>query len=95
VSVAPVEGGELDLEVWISHPDAALNPVAVRVWVDSALVLETDLRGADHVRRAVLLPEGAERVVLRAHVSRTWRPADHGGTDTRSLGMAIGDWRAR
>jgi hypothetical protein len=94
-AVAVVETPEpwLKLTAWASHPDAADRPVTIRVWVDGRPALESVRHDGTPVTAWIAIPAGTPRVVIRTSVDRTWRPADHGGSDTRELGMAIA-WEA-
>lgn len=93
VAVVPVNRGRIPLIVWAAHPDKAMRPVDVRVWVDNALVISLSLRDSSPVMRDVLVGDSVPRVVLRVSVDHTWRPSDFGSRDTRELGVAIaGPW---
>ena len=39
--------------------------------------------------RGITLPEGQESVKAFLHLSRTWKPSDHGEDDQRALGVGI------
>ena len=83
----------LKLTAWVTHPDAAERPVAIRVRVDGRLVIDAARRDAERVTGWIAVPPGRSRAVVRTSVDRTWRPSEHGGTDTRELGLAIA-WQA-
>ena len=86
----PVEGRVLKFVCWIDHPDT--DPVTVKVWADGKLVLSTELRKGENAAIDIPAPEGERRMIIQTSVSRTFRPSDHGSTDTRELGLAMADW---
>jgi hypothetical protein len=90
LAVIPVEGRVLKFVCWIDHPDT--DPVTVKVWADSKLVLSKDLRKGQSAAVDIPAPEGERRMIIETSVSRTFRPSDHGSNDTRELGLAMADW---
>jgi len=91
LAVVPVKGKMLKFVAWIDHPDADLNPVRVRVWADSALLYEGELRRRPLFLDIPAMP-GAKFMTLETSVDRLWRPSDSGGRDRRELGLSIRDW---
>jgi hypothetical protein len=90
VFVLPVEGRWLRLTAWIAHPDAAQNPVRLRVWAGGTLVLDENRHDSAPVTRYVQPAREAKRIILEADVGRTWRPDMYGrSSDTRDLGVAL------
>jgi hypothetical protein len=90
LAVIPVQGQVLKFVCWIDHPDS--DPVTVRVWADSKLVLNTELRKGENAAIDIPAPVGERRMIIETSVSRTFRPSDHGSNDTRELGLAMADW---
>ena len=80
----------LVLRLWAHHPDIASNPVQVRVGSRCGAVAEP-LRGTsgEPVTVVLALPERDSWADFTIDVSRTWRPADYGGDDTRTLGVGV------
>jgi hypothetical protein len=73
----------------IEHPDAATHPVKVRITTRCQTLVDEFRSDSGVDARAFELPEGLQRVVFDTDVSRTWKPSDHGQSDTRDLGAAI------
>lgn len=93
MSVVPVRGKVLKFVAWIDHPDGNERPVRVRVWVDSRVVFDGDLkRPPEAIRLDIPAPAGQTHVVVETEVSRLWRPSDFGERDRRELGLSIRDW---
>lgn len=90
LAVIPVEGRVLKFVCWIDHPDS--DPVDVKVWADSKLVLSVQLRKSENAAIDIPAPPGERRMIIQTSVSRTFRPSDHGSNDTRELGLAMADW---
>jgi hypothetical protein len=90
LAVIPVEGRVLKFVCWIDHPDS--EPVTVKVWADSKLVLSSELRKGENAAIDIPAPPGERRMIIETSVSRTFRPSDHGSNDTRELGLAMADW---
>jgi O-Antigen ligase len=91
LAVLPVEGRVLKFVCWIDHPDT--DPVTVKVWADSKLVLNTELRKGENAAIDIPAPAGERRMIIQTSVSRTFRPSDYGSNDTRELGLAMADWK--
>jgi hypothetical protein len=91
LAVIPVKGKVLKFVGWIDHPDADTRPVHTRVWADSMLIFEGDLK-----RRPLFLDippsPGKKYLVLEIAVDRLFRPSDSGKRDSRELGLSIRDW---
>jgi MFS family permease len=92
VTVVPVSGRWLSLELIINHPDAYKSPVDIKVWVDGRPVLSQPVTSSYPITARIELSPRASRVLIETWVSRTVRPSDFGGDDHRTLGMAIA-WR--
>ena len=73
---------------WVAHPDAALRPVTLRIATPCQEILVEELHDERLVSLALELPDDGPLVLL-THVSRTWRPSDHGESDTRELGAGL------
>ena len=77
---------------WIDHPDADVKPVHARVWADSQLVYEGDLR------RTPLFLDIPGDAGQDAHGARDVDRSDCGArairaaATTRELGLSIRDW---
>ena len=91
LAVIPVKGGVLKFVAWIDHPDADVNPVHARVWADSELLYEGDLKRSPLFLDIPAMP-GKKYMVLETSIDRLWRPSDSGGRDRRELGLSIRDW---
>jgi hypothetical protein len=63
--------------------------VHVTVRSSCGLLLDEDLKTAEPVSVGVTLPPGVQDVVASLHVSRTWKPSDHGEPDEREIGVGI------
>ena len=92
LAVIPVKGKVLKFVAWIDHPDADLKPVHARIWADSQLVYEGDIRRAPLMMDIPATP-GKTHLLIETAIDRTWRPSDSGSRDTRALGLSIRDWR--
>jgi hypothetical protein len=91
LAVVPVKGKVLKFVAWVDHPDADVNPVHVRVWADSALLFEGDLKRTPLFIDIPAKP-GEKYMVLETTIDRLFRPSDSGGRDRRELGLSIRDW---
>jgi hypothetical protein len=87
--VWPARTRWLVIRVWAHHPDISSSPVGVKLTTRCATLLDQQLTSTDPVTIGVLLPEGVTSVEAQLDVSRTWRPSDFGGTDSRALGAGI------
>lgn len=92
LSVIPVKGAVLKFVAWVDHPDADDRPVHVRVWVDSALVHDDDLKRSAAIALDIPAPPGKTHMLIETEISRTWRPTEFGRGDRRELGLAVRDW---
>ena len=93
MSTVPVRGKVLKFVAWIDHPDGNERPVHVRVWADSRIVYEGDLkRPPEAIRLDIPAHPGRTHIVVETEVSRVWRPSDFGQKDRRDLGLSIRDW---
>jgi hypothetical protein len=91
LAVIQVKGKVLKFVAWLDHPDSDQRPVHTRVWADSKLVFEGDLRRAPLMLDIPATP-GKTHMLLETEIDRTWRPSDSGSRDTRDLGLSIRDW---
>ena len=91
-AVVPVAEDLIELSVWTHHPDVALDPVKLKVWLDGELVLESLRTDGESVGRTLRRPTGQDSVVIETWVSRTWKPSDYGQDDSRELGAGV-RWR--
>jgi len=91
LAVIPVKGRVLKFVAWVDHPDADVNPVQVRVWADSALLYEGELKRTPLFLDIPAKP-GEKYMVLETSIDRLFRPSDSGGRDRRELGLSIRDW---
>ena len=91
LAVIPVKGRILKFVAWVDHPDADVNPVQVRVWADSALLFEGELKRTPLFLDIPAKP-GEKYMVLETSIDRLFRPSDSGGRDRRELGLSIRDW---
>jgi hypothetical protein len=78
----------LKLTVWVNHPDADRKAVHVDVWKDHDHIINERAFLHERLTRFVRVGEG-QRFVLEARVDRTFRPSEHGSSDTRDLGLAM------
>jgi hypothetical protein len=90
--VTPVKGKLLKLAAWIDHPDGDEKPVHVRLWADSRLVFEGDVKRSSAVFLDIPAAPGQTHMVIESEIDRLWRPRDFGSTDSRTLGLSIRDW---
>ena len=88
-----VKGKSLKFVAWVDHPDVDVRPVHTRVWADSKLVYEGDLKRAPLMIDIPATP-GKTHMVIETSIDRTWRPSDAGtgSRDGRELGLSIRDW---
>jgi hypothetical protein len=92
LAVNPVTGKVLKLVAWIDHPDGDEKPVHVRLWADSRLVFDGDVKRSSAVFLDIPATPGATHMVVESEISRLWRPKDFGRNDLRVLGLSIRDW---
>jgi hypothetical protein len=91
LAVIPVKGRVLKFVAWVDHPDADVKPVHVRVWADSELLYEGNLKRSPLFLDIPAKP-GEKYMVLETSIDRLFRPSDSGGRDRRELGLSIRDW---
>jgi hypothetical protein len=92
LAVLPVKGRVLKFVGWIDHPDADERPVHARVWADSRLVWDDDLKRSAAIFLDVTPGRGKTHMVIETEISRMWRPSDFGRRDQRLLGLSVRDW---
>jgi hypothetical protein len=91
LAVIPVKGRVLKFVAWSDHPDADVKPVHTKVWADSALIYEGDLKRNPLFLDIPATP-GKKYLVLEITVDRLFRPSDSGRRDSRELGLSVRDW---
>jgi hypothetical protein len=91
-SVTAVKGKVLKLAAWIDHPDGDEHPVHVRLWADSKLIYDGDLKRSTAILQDIPATPGSTHMVIESEVSRLWQPKDYGRNDPRVLGLSIRDW---
>ena len=92
LAVIEVKGKVLKFVAWVDHPDADTNPVHTRVWADSKLVYEGDLRRTP-LSLDIQPTPGKTHLLLETEIDRTWNPSKSGrGRDDRDLGLSVRDW---
>jgi O-Antigen ligase len=87
--VWPAKTRYLVVRVWAQHPDLGSNPVRVTLTSPCGVLLNEALKTPTPISLGITLPEGQRALEARLHVSRTWRPSDHGSDDERVLGAGI------
>jgi hypothetical protein len=92
LSQVPVKGKVLKFVGWIDHPDADERPVHVRVWADSRLVHDADLKRSAAIFMDIVPSPGRSHLVIETEISRTWKPTDFGRNDSRTLGLSVREW---
>jgi hypothetical protein len=92
LSISRVNGRVLKLAAWIDHPDGDEHPVHVRIWADSRLVYDGELKRSAAILQDVPATPGRTHMVIESEISRLWRPKDYGRNDPRVLGVSIRDW---
>jgi hypothetical protein len=92
LSVIPVKGKVLKFVGWIDHPDADERPVHVRVWADSTIVYDDDLKRSAAIFLDIPATPGKTHMVVQTEISRMWKPRDFGRDDPRELGLSVRDW---
>ena len=91
LAVIQVKGKALKFVAWVDHPDADVRPVHTRVWADSNLVYEGDLKREPLMLTIPAMP-GKTHMRIETSVDRTFKPSDQGSVDRRDLGLSIRDW---
>jgi O-antigen ligase len=61
-----------ELTTWTLHPDAAQNPVRIRVWQDGALVVDVESRDNAPMKHLLQMQPGQRHVVIEIETSRTF-----------------------
>jgi len=87
--VWPAKTRWLVVRVWAQHPDITVRPVHITLTTNCGVLVDGDFTSTMPMRLGVTLPEDQGALEARVHVSRTWRPSDHGSSDERRLGVAI------
>ncbi len=81
------------LPVLVPHPDVAANPVTLTYTFNGTVLTSVTYRAQGWYHEILFLRTQADvpaQGCLGISVSRTWRPAEHGMTDPRELGIAVG-----
>lgn len=93
VEVMPREKRWLKLVIGAVAPDAAQNPVPVKVWFNRQLVLRVNRHGDFPITRWIRLPDDKKYVMIQIDVGRTWRPADFGVDEGQGeRGVEVANW---
>lgn len=92
LAVVPLTDRWIEVTAWTHHPDLSERPVDLKVWIDGTPLIDSRRTGGEPITAAVRIPEGQARVLIETEVDRTWRPSDHGESDTRELGPGV-RWR--
>lgn len=92
LSVSQVKGRVMKFAAWIDHPDGDEKPVHVRVWADSKLVYDGELKRSSAILQDIPATPGRTHMVIESEISRLWQPRDYGRNDRRVLGLSIRDW---
>ena len=87
--ILPVRGRSLIVRLWARHPDVAQLPVVVTIDGPCGPVFRQDLHGHQPISVGIAIPQDVDLVDAVIRVSRTWRPADYEGDDTRTLGVGV------
>jgi len=87
--ITPARTRWLVVRLWANHPDIARKPVRITLSAPCGAAFEETVRTSDAISVGIELPEAQREVDARLHVSRTWKPSRHGGTDTRELGAGV------
>jgi hypothetical protein len=87
--VVPVRSRGLTLRLWAQHPDIEQRPVRVLISTPCRVFFDRELTSGEPVLLRITLPPSADTFDARVAVSRTWSPAESGGSDTRQLGVAV------
>lgn len=92
LAMIPVQGKVLKFVAWIDHPDSDQKPVRTRIWADSVLIYEGNLK-RDPLFLDIPATPGKSHLLLETSIDRVWRPIDSGvSRDRRELGLSIRDW---
>ena len=92
LAINPVKGKVLKFVAWIDHPDGDERPVHVRVWADSRLVYDGDLKRSAAIFQDIPATPGRTHMVIETEISRLFNPVEFGSDDRRELGLSIRDW---
>jgi hypothetical protein len=87
--VWPARTRWLVVRLWAHHPDIATSPVRVTLTSPCGVLFDEAVTTTTPVSLGITLPEGQAALAASLHVSRTWKPSDHGGDDDRDLGVGI------
>lgn len=87
--VLPARTSWLVVRLWAHHPDIGERPVEVTLSAPCGVVFHHALGTPRPITIGILLPVGLDTVDATVRVSRTWRPADVGAEDPRTLGAAV------
>lgn len=79
----------MKLTVSVNHADIMRRPVAVKVWRDREIVLDTQLATTEPVTRYITLSRDEKFVFIETWVNRFVRPSDYGLGDNRELGLLV------
>ena len=85
----PVTDRYVLLTVDVQHPDVVQQPVQLTISTPCSTILDVPLRSTDPLTVGFQVPEGQKMVHWTIRVSRTFKPSDFGGEDTRRLGATV------
>lgn len=92
LAVVPVNGKVLKFVAWIDHPDGDERPVKTKVWADSTLVFNGEIKRSAPLFLDIPATPGRSHMILETEIDRLWAPRDFGQRDKRALGLSIRDW---
>ena len=87
----PVVDRYILLKLAAPQPDVATHPVQLTVSSPCGLLISLPVTSPEGTTLGLAVPKGQKMVHLTIAVSRTFRPSDFGGEDTRRLG-AMAAW---
>jgi hypothetical protein len=87
----PIVDRYILLKLAVPQPDVAQRPVQLTVSSPCGPLIDVPVTSPEPVTLGIEMPQGQKMVHLTVAVSRTFRPSDFGGEDTRRLG-AIAGW---
>lgn len=94
VSLVEVKGRVLKFVAWVEHPDADQKPVHARVWADSVMVYEGNLKRGQSITLDLPAKPREKYLVIETEIDRLFRPSDFNpvSRDRRELGLSVRDW---
>jgi len=93
VDVFEVKGPWLKLTIrGAVPPDAVRHGIVIKVWRGPDSILRIVRRDNSTMTRYIRAPRSPGTMMVEIQVSRTWRPVDFGGDDSRDLGVGVDEW---